>query len=87
LAKRNRMKPDFKKLLKKHQTHNSFLDENSILVALEESYNIGKKSSDGEFTQLKETFQSLLHEHAHTCKPNKALTIFMEDWEKRAGIY
>jgi hypothetical protein len=81
------MKPDFKKLLKKHQTHTTFLDEGSILVALEESYNIGKKSSDGEFTQLKDAFQSLLYEHAHTCRPNKALTIFMEDWEKRAGIY
>lgn len=81
------MKPDFKKILKKHQTHNTFLDESSVLVALEESYQIGKKLSNGEFSQLKEAFQSLLYEHANTCKPNKAITLFMEDWEKKAGIY
>ena len=81
------MKPDFKKLLKKHQSHSTFLDETAILVALEESYQIGKKLSEGEFSQLKEAFQSLLYEHAHTCRPNKAVTLFMEDWEKKAGIY
>jgi hypothetical protein len=81
------MKPDFKKLLKKHQTHTTFLDEIAVLDALNESYEIGRKYSEGEFTQLKDAFQSLLYEHAHTCRPNKALTLFMEDWEKRAGIY
>lgn len=81
------MKPDFKKLLKKHQTHSTFLDESAILVALEESYQMGKKNSEGEFSQLKEAFQSLLYEHAHTCRPKKAITLFMEDWEKKAGIY
>jgi len=80
-------KPDFKKLLKKHQTHTSFLDEPSVLNALNESYEIGRKCSEGEFTQLKEAFQSLLYEYVHTCKPNKAITLFTEDWEKKAGIY
>jgi hypothetical protein len=80
-------KPDFKKLLKKHQTHTSFLDEPSVLNALNESYEIGRRCSEGEFTQLKEAFKSLLHEYTHTCKTNKAMNLFMEDWEKKAGIY
>jgi len=80
-------KPDFKKLLNRHNPHSTFFDESSVLDALNESYEIGKKSSEGEFTQLKEAFQSLLYEHVHMCKPNKAITLFMEDWEKRAGIY
>ena len=81
------MKPDFKKLLKKHQTHTTLLDEMAMIDALNESYEIGKKHSEGEFTQLKEAFQSLLYEHAHSCRPKKAITLFMEDWEKKAGIY
>jgi hypothetical protein len=80
-------KPDFNKILKKHQTHTTLFDENAILSALKESYEIGRKSSEGEFTQLKDAFQSLLHEHAHSCRQNKAITLYMEDWEKRAGIY
>jgi len=80
-------KPDFEKLLKRHQTHTTFLDENSVLNALNESYEIGRKTSEGELAQLKEAFQSLLYEHVHKCKLNKAVTLFMEEWEKRAGIY
>lgn len=81
------MKPDFKKILKRHQTHSTLLDENSVIEALTESYLIGKKQSEGEFEQLKSAFVSLLEEHAQTCKPNKAVNLFIEDWEKKAGIY
>lgn len=81
------MKPDFVKLLKKYQSHTTLLDENAVLQALDESYQIGKKHSEGEFKQLKEAFESLLHEYAHSGRPQKAFTLFIEDWEKKAGIY
>ena len=41
------MKPDFGKLLKKHQSHSTLLDESSIIKALEECYSIGKKNIRG----------------------------------------
>jgi hypothetical protein len=81
------MKPDFKKILKKHQSHTTILDEKSIISALEETYSMGKKNSEGEFNQLKEAFQSLLYEHAHSCNNKKAAVLLIEDWEKKAGIY
>jgi hypothetical protein len=81
------MKPDFKKILKKHQAHSTFLDENLIISALEETYSMGKKNSEGEFNQLKEAFQSLLYEHVHSCNNKKAAVLLIEDWEKKAGIY
>lgn len=81
------MKPDFNKLLKKHQTHTTFLDESAVLRALDESYQIGKKTSEGEFTQLKEAFDSLLYEYAHTCRLKKATSLVIEEWEKKAGTY
>lgn len=81
------MKPDFGKLLKKHQSHSTLLDESSMIKALEECYSIGKKTSEGEFNQLKEAFQSLLYEHAHLCNKKTSTTLFIEDWEKKAGIY
>lgn len=81
------MRPDFKKLLKKHQTHTTLFDEMAMIDALNESYEIGKKHSDGEFKQLKEAFDSLLYEYAHTCRLKKATNLVIEDWEKRAGTY
>lgn len=81
------MKPDFNKLLKRHQTHSTFLDETSVINALDESYQIGKKHSEGEFKQLKEAFESLLYEYTHSCRLKKATTLVIEDWEKKAGIY
>lgn len=81
------MKPDFRKLLKKHQSHSTFLDETSVINALEECYFMGKKYSEGEFNQLRDAFQSLLYEHAHLCNKKTSPTLCIEDWEKKAGIY
>jgi hypothetical protein len=80
-------KPDFKKLLKRHNPHSTFLDENGVIEALNESYLMGKKQSQGDYSQLKTAFETLLQEYAYSCRHKKATTLVIEDWEKKAGIY
>lgn len=80
-------KPDFSKILKKYQTHSTIMDELSIIEALEECYQLGLKQSEGDKIMLKNAFQSLLYEFASTGKIKKAQSLFIEEWEKKAGIY
>lgn len=80
-------KPNFEKILKKHQTHSTFFDEKYILNALEECYNLGLKQSEGENKQLKKTFKSLLDEYVYKVKTQKSTNLLIEEWEKKAGIY
>lgn len=80
-------KPDFLKILKKHQKHSTLMDEPSMIQALEECYQLGLNQSEGEKTLLKNAFQSLLHEYVHKGRIQKSQNLFIEEWEKKAGIY
>jgi hypothetical protein len=80
-------KPIFSKILNKHKTHSTLIDEQAVISAMEECYELGLKQSEGQKELLENAFKSLLHEYFYTGKPNKSKNLFIEEWEKKAGIY
>ena len=81
------MKPNFKRILKKNNSHSTLIDDESIINALEESYKLGLSQREGELELLKTTFKSLLSEYVVGTKPQQSKNIVIEEWEKRAGIF
>lgn len=80
-------KIDFVKILRKNIPHTTLIDEDSIISLMESCYEMGLKNSDLRVKQLQEAFESLLSHYTLYGKPDKATNLFVEEWEKKAGIY
>ena len=54
------MRPDFEKLMKEHNVHGMILNNEGMINALEESYELGRLESEEKYNKLKNEFLDLL---------------------------
>ena len=80
------MKQELLEIYEKNIVHSSFLDKESVLKSMDESFELGKKSNDENYNKLKTTFLDLLELWGDFGKYNSSRNHMEEDWKKEAGI-
>ena len=80
------MKQELLEIYEKNIVHSSFLDKESVLKSMDESFELGKKSNDENYNKLKTTFLNLLELWGDFGKYNSSRNHMEEDWKKEAGI-
>lgn len=80
------MKNELLEIYDKNISHTSFLDRNSVLKCMDESYELGKKINEEDYNKLKLSFLDLLELWGDYGKYNSSRNHMEEDWKKNAGI-
>lgn len=80
------MKQELLEIYEKNIVHSSFLDKESVLKSMDESFELGKKSNDENYNKLKTTFLDLLELWGDFGKYNSSRNHMEEDWKKHAGL-
>ena len=80
------MKQELLEIYEKNIVHSLFLDKESVLKSMDESFELGKKSNDENYNKLKTTFLNLLELWGDFGKYNSSRNHMEEDWKKEAGI-
>ena len=80
------MKNELLKIYDENVVHSAFLDKESILKGMNESYELGKKSNEEDYNKLKTAFLDLLESWGDYGKYNASRNHMEEDWKKHAGL-
>lgn len=80
------MRPNFEEILRDHNVHNILLNENSMIEALEKTYDLGIKENEEKYDKLKIAFLDLLENWGDYGKYNSSRNHMEEDWKKQAGL-
>jgi hypothetical protein len=80
------MKNNLDKIYESKIVHNSFLDKDSVIDAMTESYILGLNESEQKYTKLKLAFESLLDYWGDYGNYNSSRNHMEEMWREEAGI-
>jgi hypothetical protein len=80
------MKNKLKKIYESKIVHNSFLDKDSVIDAMTESYILGLNESEQKYNKLKLAFESLLDYWGDYGNYNSSRNHMEEMWREEAGI-
>lgn len=80
------MKNNLDKIYESKIVHNSFLDKDSIIDAMTESYILGLNESEQKYNKLKLAFESLLDYWGDYGNYNSSRNHMEEMWREEAGI-
>jgi hypothetical protein len=80
------MKNKLDKIYESKIVHTSFLDKESIVDAMMDSYILGLNESEEKYNKLKLAFESLLDYWGDFGKYNSGRTQMEEDWKKEGGL-
>jgi hypothetical protein len=87
LAKRGRtMKTKLDEIYESKIVHNSFLDKESVVDAMTDSYILGLRESEEKYNKLKLAFESLLDYWGDYGNYNASRNHMEEMWREEAGI-
>jgi hypothetical protein len=80
------MKNKLEKIYESKIVHNSFLDKDSVIDAMTESYILGLNESEQKYNKLKLAFESLLDYWGDYGNYNSSRNHMEEMWREEAGI-
>lgn len=80
------MKNKLEEIYESKIVHNSFLDKDSVIDAMTESYVFGINESEQKYNKLKLTFESLLDYWGDYGNYNSSRNHMEEMWREEAGI-
>ena len=80
------MKNKLDKIYESKIVHNSFLDKDSVIDAMTESYILGLNESEQKYNKLKLAFESLLDYWGDYGNYNSSRNHMEEMWREEAGI-
>lgn len=80
------MKNKLEEIYESKIVHNSFLDKDSVVDAMTESYILGLNESEEKYTKLKLAFESLLDYWGDYGSYNSSRNHMEESWREEAGI-
>jgi hypothetical protein len=80
------MKTKFEEIYESKIVHNSFLDKESVVEAMTDSYILGLRESEEKYNKLKLVFESLLDYWGDYGNYNSSRNHMEEDWKEEAGI-
>ena len=80
------MKNNLDKIYESKIVHNSFLDKDSVINAMTESYILGLNESEQKYNKLKLAFESLLDYWGDYGNYNSSRNHMEEMWREEAGI-
>ena len=80
------MKNKLEKIYESKIVHNSFLDKDSVIDAMTESYVFGINESEQKYNKLKLAFESLLDYWGDYGNYNSSRNHMEEMWREEAGI-
>ena len=80
------MKNELLEIYEKNISHTSFLDRDSVLKCMDESFELGRQINEKDYNKLKLTFLDLLENWGDFGKYNASRNHMEEDWKKIAGI-
>ena len=80
------MKNKLDKIYESKIVHTSFLDKESIVDAMMDSYILGLNESEEKYNKLKLAFESLLDYWGDYGKYNESRNHMEESWREEAGI-
>jgi hypothetical protein len=80
------MKNNLDKIYESKIVHNSFLDKDSVVDAMTESYILGLNESEQKYNKLKLAFESLLDYWGDYGNYNSSRNHMEEMWREEAGI-
>jgi hypothetical protein len=80
------MKNKLEEIYESKIVHNSFLDKDSVVDAMTESYILGLKESEEKYNKLKLAFESLLDYWGDYGNYNASRNHMEEMWREESGI-
>lgn len=80
------MKNELLEIYEKNISHTSFLDRDSVLKCMDESFELGRQINEKDYNKLKLAFLDLLENWGDFGKYNASRNHMEEDWKKTAGI-
>jgi hypothetical protein len=80
------MKNKLEEIYESKIVHNSFLDKDSVIEAMTESYVLGLRESEEKYNKLKLVFESLLDYWGDYGNYNSSRNHMEEMWREDAGI-
>jgi hypothetical protein len=80
------MKNKLEEIYESKIVHNSFLDKDSVIEAMTESYVLGLRESEEKYNKLKLAFESLLDYWGDYGNYNSSRNHMEEVWREEAGI-
>ena len=80
------MKNKLEEIYESKIVHNSFLDKDSVIEAMTESYILGLRESEEKYNKLKLVFESLLDYWGDYGNYNASRNHMEEMWREEAGI-
>ena len=80
------MKNKIEEIYESKIVHNSFLDKDSVIEAMTESYVLGLRESEEKYNKLKLAFESLLDYWGDYGNYNSSRNHMEEVWREEAGI-
>ena len=80
------MKNKLEEIYESKIVHNSFLDKDSVIEAMTESYVLGLRESEEKYNKLKLVFESLLDYWGDYGNYNSSRNHMEEMWREEAGI-
>jgi hypothetical protein len=80
------MKNKLEEIYESKIVHNSFLDKDSVIEAMTESYILGLRESEEKYNKLKLAFESLLDYWGDYGNYNASRNHMEEMWREEAGI-
>ena len=80
------MKNKLEEIYESKIVHNSFLDKDSVVDAMTESYILGLNESEQKYNKLKLAFESLLDYWGDYGNYNASRNHMEEMWREEAGI-
>ena len=80
------MKEKFEKIYNENVVQSAFLDKESILKGMNESYILGKSEEQEKYDKLKNTFLELLEDWGDYGNYNSDRNQMEKDWKKQGGL-
>lgn len=80
------MKNELLEIYEKNISHTSFLDRDSVLKCMDESFELGRQINEKDYNKLKLAFLDLLENWGDFGKYNASRNHMEENWKKTAGI-
>ena len=80
------MKNKINEIYESKIVHNSFLDKESVVDAMTDSYILGLRESEEKYDKLKLAFESLLDYWGDYGNYNSSRNHMEENWKKEGGL-
>lgn len=77
---------ELKNIIDETLNHSIFFDKSDVYEAVRRSYELGLKSNQEKYEQLKSAFESLLKLWGEQGRYNVNKSRMEEDWKKHAGL-